>query len=122
MPPNGSACERATYSWVGWAPAIGNRPWLQVDLGVAAQVSFIELSMRVRLDDPPLRREVEVWGANEPGFSSYTLLASQSVSAPRYEGCFQAQVRDPGRYRYIRAVRLGDGGFFITELRVLGER
>lgn len=118
------AFDGVTYSWVGWSPAAGDRrPWLQTDLGRAARIRYVELYTRAQVgDDEGARRNFQIQGSNDPTFATFAVLAGQGATALPREGVFRAEVSDPGRYRYIRAAKTADEGFFVTELRILGER
>jgi hypothetical protein len=118
------AFDGVSYSWVGWTHAADDRrPWLQTDLGRPARIRFVELYTRAQVgDDPAARRNFQIQGSNDPTFATFAVLASQGAEALPREGVFRAEVTDPGTYRYIRAAKTADEGFFVTELRVLGER
>jgi hypothetical protein len=112
-----------TFSWLGWSPAAGDaRPWLQVDLGAPARIRFLELYTRAAIDSSETRRNFEVRASNDPTFSSYVVLASQGGTPLPHQGVFEAEVTNAAKYRYVRVAKTVDEGFFITELRVLGER
>jgi hypothetical protein len=117
------AFDGITFSWIGWTPAIGDAlPWLQVDLGVPSRIRYLELFTRAQIgDDPSARRNFEVQASNDPGFATYTVLAAQGSDALPFQGVFVAEVADPARYRYVRAVKTVAEGFFVTELIVRGE-
>jgi hypothetical protein len=72
-------------------------------------------------DDPSGRRNFEIRASNDPSFATYTVLASQGSAALPFQGVFASGVADAGRYRYVRAAKTADEGFFVTELRILGE-
>ncbi|MCS6848943.1 MAG: chitobiase/beta-hexosaminidase C-terminal domain-containing protein [Anaerolineae bacterium] len=117
------AFDGITYSWVGWAPAVGDRrPWLQVDLGAPARIRYIELYTRAYLDDPAARRNFEIRASNDPTFATFVVLAAQGSTSLPHEAVFEAEVTNAGTYRYIRAAKTADESFFVTELRVLGQR
>jgi hypothetical protein len=118
------AFDGVTFSWVGWSPAANDaRPWLQVDLGSAARIRHVELFTRAQIgDDPAARRNFEIRGSNDPGFATSTVLAAQGSTALPFQGVFRAPVTDPGRYRYIRVAKTANEAFFVTELKVRGDR
>jgi hypothetical protein len=117
------AFDGITYSWVGWTHAADDRrPWLQVDLKQAARIRYVELYTRAGFDDPAARRNFEIRASNDPTFATSVVLAAQGTTALPREGVFEAEVANTGTYRYIRAAKTADEGFFVTELRVLGQR
>jgi hypothetical protein len=117
------AFDGVTYSWIGWASAPGDQvPWLQVDLGAAARVRYIELYTRAQIDSAETRRNFEIRASNDPTFATYVVLAAQGNTALAHEGVFEQEVSEVGRYRYVRAAKTVTESFFITELRILGER
>jgi hypothetical protein len=117
------AIDGVTYSWIGWSPNAGDgRPWLQLDLDSPARIRYVELYTRAQLDHPDTRRNFEIRASNDPAFASYVVLASQGGASLAHEAVFEAEVTNTATYRYIRATKTVDEGFFITELRVLGER
>jgi hypothetical protein len=112
-----------TFSWLGWSPNSGDaRPWLQMDLGAPARIRFLELYTRAQLDLPETRRNFAIRASNDPTFANYVVLASQGSTALPHQGVFETEVTNPNKYRYIRVAKTVDEGFFITELRVLGEK
>jgi hypothetical protein len=117
------AFDGITYSWIGWTHAGDDRrPWLQVDLGQPARIRYVELYTRAQLNDPTARRNFEIQASNDPTFATYAVLASQGGTSLPHEGVFEAEVTNAERYRYIRAAKTADEGFFVTELRILGQR
>lgn len=117
------AFDGITYSWIGWSPAADDRrPWLQIDLGSPARIRYVELYTRAQLNDPSARRNFEIQASNDPTFANYVVLAAQGGTALPHEGVFEAEVTNTESYRYIRATKTADEGFFVTELRVLGQR
>jgi hypothetical protein len=120
------AFDGITFSWVGWSPAAENaRPWLQVDLGAAARVRYLELHTRasVGAEAVSARRNFEIQASNDPSFATFTVLVRQGSSALPFQGVFKAEVSDSGTYRYICAAKtVANESFFVTELQVLGER
>jgi hypothetical protein len=117
------AVDGVTFSWVGWSPAGGDaRPWVQVDLGAPARVRYVELHTRAQIgDDPSARRNFQIQGSNDPAFATYAVLAAQGTASLPFQGVFAAEVQDASRYRYVRAAKTADEGFFVTELVVRGE-
>jgi hypothetical protein len=116
------AFDGVTFSWLGWSPGLGDaRPWLQVDLGAPKRIRFIELYTRAFLDQPESRRNFEIRASNSPTFANYTVLAAQGATTLPHQAVFDAIVSDPTLYRYVRASKTVDDGFFATEWRVLGE-
>jgi hypothetical protein len=118
------AFDGTTFSWIGWSPASDNSPpWLQVDLKQPARIRYIELYTRAQVDSgPESRRNFQILGSNDPTFRTYAVLASQGATPLPHQGVFKAEVSDPRPYRYIRATKSQNEGFFITELKVRGER
>lgn len=117
------AFDGITYSWIGWSPAADDRrPWLQIDLGSPARIRYVELYTRAQLNDPSARRNFEIQASNDPTFANYVVLAAQGGTTLPHEGVFEAEVTNTESYRYIRATKTADEGFFVTELRVLGQR
>ncbi|MGC8712678.1 MAG: discoidin domain-containing protein [Leptodesmis sp.] len=118
------AFDGETFSWIGWAPTKEDRrPWLQIDLKQPARIHYVELYTRAQVDSgPDSRRNFQILGSNDPTFYTYTVLARQGSTPLPYQDVFKAEVSAPQRYRYIRATKSEDGWFFITELKIRGER
>jgi hypothetical protein len=118
------AFDGDSVNWVGWAPAQQDpQPWLQVDLKQPARIRYIELYTRSQVDSgPESRRNFQILGSNDPTFRTSVVLAHQGATPLPHQGVFKAEVSDPRPYRYIRAMKNQKEGFFITELKIRGER
>ncbi|GAB4348844.1 MAG: hypothetical protein OHK0047_42950 [Leptolyngbyaceae cyanobacterium] len=96
---------------------------MQIDLKQPARIHYVELYTRAQVDSgPDSRRNFQILGSNDPTFCTYTVLARQGSTPLPYQDVFKAEVSAPQRYRYIRATKSEDGWFFITELKIRGER
>jgi hypothetical protein len=116
------AIDNITYSWQGWAPAVGDpSSWLQLDLGSARRIRLLELYTRASIDSPETRRNFEIRGSNDPTFATYTVLAAQGATSLVHESVFTQEVTNATPFRYIRAQKTQSEFFFVAELRVLGE-
>jgi hypothetical protein len=117
------AIDGVTYSWQGWASSANDpQAWLQLDLGTPARLRYLELFTRGVIDDPATRRNFEIRASNDPGFGSFVVLHAQGATPLPFEGVLEREVVDPTPYRYVRATKTAAEFFFITELRVRGER
>ena len=103
----------------------GQREWWQVDLGQPYRVQLLELLFRQDQDQPNTRRNLEIYGSNNPSFATFAVLASVGETAVPFGQPWQAAVTDEFSYRYIRVQKTkpdadlyGQSFFNLAEVRV----
>ncbi|MBC8163725.1 MAG: discoidin domain-containing protein, partial [Roseiflexaceae bacterium] len=118
-----NAVNGTTSNDDGWSPSGTDvRPWLQVDLGQAYQLSKIEfVSRQGCCDQPEARRSFEIWASNNADMAlGHVVLGGVDSSGIANRSTWELTLSDTTAYRYVAAVKTVDEYFFISELRVFG--
>ena len=86
---------------------------------------LLELLFRQDQDQPNTRRNLEIYGSNNPSFATFAVLASVGETAVPFGQPWQAAVTDEFSYRYIRVQKTkpdadlyGQSFFNLAEVRV----
>lgn len=109
-------------SFLGWSPITSDPvQWVQVDLGGAKRIRFIEFFTRWGVDDPLTRKNFEIRASNDPTFASYTTLFSQGATPLAHQGAVEREITDTAQYRYVRATKTIAESFFVNDLKIRGD-
>jgi Chitobiase/beta-hexosaminidase C-terminal domain/F5/8 type C domain/Protein of unknown function (DUF1565) len=109
-------------TFLGWSPNVGDaRPWVQVDLGAAKRIRFIEFFTRQSVDQPDSRRNFEIRASNDPTFATYAVLYTQGATTLAHQAVVEQEIVNANTFRYVRATKTIDEGFFVNELKIRGE-
>lgn len=109
-----------------WHQAAGDtKPWWAVDLGAPHVIQRIEIAARIDLNQPDPRRNFQVQGSNDSGFSSYTVLVEQNEKPFAYlkTGLSNSWVRyigNPDGFRYLRVIKTSAGALNFSEFQAYG--
>ncbi|MDB6016664.1 MAG: hypothetical protein JWR19_1153 [Pedosphaera sp.] len=110
-----------------WQPADNdtNESWWAVDLGASYAIQRIELSPNTATNQPDARRNFQVQGANNPGFTNATVLSEQNAVPFAYHSLGLANswvkyINNPQGFRYLRVIKTARGTLSFSEFQVLG--
>ncbi len=103
----------------GWSPkaALGETPWLQLDLGAELSLKRIEVVLRQDIDQPATRKNFHVLGSNTPDFKSPVILGTQGNETLKHQATWSVDLNGQASYRYLRISKTIPEYFYIAEVR-----
>ena len=106
-----------------WTSENDLNAWWQVDLGgKSREIKLINIFFRSDFYAADQTNHIEIWGSNDPQFTSHEILASRGEETYPRSGYWAAKIDTNKKYRYIRISKKKPSYTSFVEVEVYGNQ